>query len=84
MENGLKINDNEIEFNQWSTGEIWSPCITKSFKIKFDEIKVIAISPRLSLDDEMLMITLIDEEKNFRQFSNFEFGKEPIKEFEKN
>jgi len=83
MEKGLKINDNEIEFNKWSTGEIWFPCITKSFKIKFDEIKIIAISPRLALDDEMLMVTLIDKEKKFRQFSNFEFGKEPIKKFEK-
>lgn len=83
MEKGLKINDNEIEFNKWSKGEIWFPCITKSFKINIDEIKIIAISPRLAFDDEMLMITLIDKEKSFRQFSNFEFGKEPIKELEK-
>jgi hypothetical protein len=83
MKKGLMIHGNEIEFNKRSTGDIWFQCITKSFKIKFDDIKLIAISPRLALDDEMLMITLIDEKKNFRQFSNFEFNTEAILEFEK-
>jgi len=83
MEKGLKINGDEIEFNKWDMGDIWFQCITKSFKIKFDKIRIIAISPRLAIDDEMLMITLIDNEKNFRQFSHFEFGKKPMKEFEK-
>jgi len=83
MKKGLKINENEIEFNKWSIGEISYNCITKSFKIKFDEIRIIAISPRLALDDEILIITLIDKRNKFRQFSNFEFDKKPIKEFEK-
>lgn len=83
MEKGLRINGENIEFNKWSVGEIWYPCITKSFKLKFDEIKLVAISPRLAIDDEMLMITIIDKEGNFRQFSCFEFNKEPIKEFER-
>ena len=82
MLKGLKINGDQIEFNKWSIGEISYPCITKSFKLKFEEIKLVAISPRLALDDEILMITLIDKEGKFRQFSCFEFGKEPIKEFE--
>ena len=82
MEKGLKINGEQIEFNKWAFGDIWYPCITKSFKIKFDEIKLIAISPRLALDDEMLLITIIDKEGKFYQFSCFEFGKDPIKEFE--
>ncbi|MCH2193580.1 hypothetical protein [Kordia sp.] len=83
MEKGLKINGEEIEFNKWSIGEITYPCITKSFKLKFDEIRLIALSPRLAMDDEILMITIIDTKGKFRQFSCYEFGKEPIKKFEK-
>lgn len=83
MRKGLKIDGNEIEFNEWSIGEIWYPCITNSFKIKFDEIKLVAISPRMALDDEILLVTIIDANKQFKQFSSFEFGKEPIKKFEK-
>lgn len=76
MDKGLKINGDLLEFNKWAIGDIWSTCITPSFKVKFDDIKIIAISPRIALDDEMLLVSLIDKEKNFRQFSHFEFEKE--------
>jgi len=82
MEKGLKIIGDQIEFKKWSTGDIWFPCITKSFKIRFDDIKIVAISPRLALDNEMLLVTLIDKEKNFSQFSNFEFEGEAYEIFE--
>lgn len=82
MNKGLRINGNEIDFEKWSTGGIAYPCVTKSFKLKFDDIKLIAISPRLAMDDEILMITIIDKDEKFKQFSCFEFDKEPIKEFE--
>jgi len=83
MNKGLVVKGKEIKFEKWGAGEIWYPCITKSFKIKFEDIKIVAISPRLALDDEMMIVTLIDKEENFYQFSSFEFGKESIKDFEK-
>ncbi|MEM1357065.1 MAG: hypothetical protein AAGF89_02650, partial [Bacteroidota bacterium] len=83
MDRGLRIDGDVVVFNEWPEGEIWWSGITDSFRIKIDDIRVVAISPRLSLDDEILIVTLINKEKEFKQFSSFEFGKEPIKEFEK-
>lgn len=83
MNKGLNIKGNEIEFNKYSIGEIKFLFITKSFRIRFEEIKIVTISPRLSMDDEILIISLIDKKGKFRQFSNYEFGKESITEFEK-
>ncbi len=79
---GLYIHGNEVVFNKWSPGDIAFNCITNSFRIQFKEIKAIVISPRFALDDEILIITLIDKNKKFRQFSNYEFDKKAIKELE--
>ncbi|MFT5261974.1 MAG: hypothetical protein ACI8YQ_000703 [Polaribacter sp.] len=83
MRKGLIVNGEEIEFKKRSIGGIWFPCITESFSINFEEIKLVAISPRLALDNEMLIVTLINIEQNFHQFSCFEFDKESIKKFER-
>lgn len=83
MNKGLNIHGDEIEFNSWSVGDIHSTCLTKSFKIKFQDIKLIGISPRLSIDDEILLITIIDKESKLKQFSSYEFEKEYIKLFER-
>lgn len=79
---GLHIIGEDILFNKWSVGDIPYDCITKSFQIKLQDIRAIAISPRFSFDDEILIITLIDKEKNFYQFSSYEFQKPAIKELE--
>ena len=82
MKENLYINNNEIIFKRRKVGEISSSCITKSFRIKFEDIQVVFISPRLALDDEVLMITIVDRYKKFHQFSCWEFGTDAIIQFE--
>lgn len=83
MNKGLFVNGEKIEFRRYSIGEISYTCITKSFKINFDDVKLVVVSPRLALDDEMLMITLIDKDLNFYQFSSNELLKASMFVFEK-
>ena len=73
MTKGLKIKGETIKFGKRSIGEIWYPCITKAFTIKYENVKMVVISPRLAIDDEMMIVTLIDAKKKFHQFSQFEF-----------
>jgi len=80
---GLTITDSEILFKEYLIGEIWFDCRTSSFKIPISEIKVIAISPRLAMDEEIFIISMIDKDQNFYEFSSWECQKESFKQFEK-
>lgn len=81
-EKGLTVTESQILFKEYPTGEIWFDCITSSFEILISEIKVVAISPRLALDEEIFMISLIDKDQNFYEFSSWECQKESFKQFE--
>lgn len=83
MAEGLEIIGDKVKFTKWGFGQIYYSCITRSFEIKIQDIKIIAISPRLALDEEMLMISLIDKKGKLYKFSNFEFGKDSMKEIER-
>ncbi len=82
MKKNLHITNDEVIFKRRKVGEISLPCITKSFRIKFEDIQVVFISPRLALDDEVLMITIVDKHKKFHKFSNWEFGSDAITQLE--
>ncbi|NOQ73054.1 MAG: hypothetical protein GQ574_13680 [Crocinitomix sp.] len=82
MSKNLHITNDEITFSGTKVGEISASLITKSFKIKFDKIHLVVISPRLAFDDEALIVTIIDRNKNFHQFSCQEFGGDEMMQFE--
>lgn len=82
MGKGLEINGDSIEFVSRKLGEINYPSMTKSFSIKIDDVKVISISPRLALDDEILIVSLLNSDGEIFQFSNNEFRTDSMNKFE--
>ncbi len=61
MTSGIQITESELEFHEFPAKEIGLAKFCKSFKIQLDEIKSIAISPRLALDDQSIFILIIDK-----------------------
>ena len=62
MEPGIYITEIEIEFVAFPQHEIGLAKYCKSFKLKLDDIHLIAISPRLAIDDETLFVLIRSEE----------------------
>ena len=82
MNKGLLVTDKEIVFGKRQLQEIPYSCITESFKVNIEDVRLIVLSPRLAMDDEDMIITLIDKHRNFHQFSSYEFREEGVKELE--
>lgn len=61
MQKGILIRENQFLFNEFSTKEIGFAKYCKSFSLKLDDIKLIAISPRILLDDESIFVILVDK-----------------------
>ena len=59
-EPGIIISEIELIFKEFPSEKIGKALYCKSFKIPLKDIKYIAISPRMALDDEMLFILIID------------------------
>ncbi len=57
---GIQITDTELIFNAFPSREIGLALYCKSFKVYLKDIKFIAISPRLALDDETIFILIVD------------------------
>lgn len=66
LKSGIHITDTELIFKAFSSKEIGLAMYCKSFKVLLKDIKFIAISPRLALDDEALFILIINS--NFRTY----------------
>ena len=62
MKSGIEITDTALNFTEFPTKETGIAKYCKSFTIKLDEIKLIGISPRLALDDEIIFILIVDKE----------------------
>ena len=60
MKPGIHIIQNELEFVQFPRHEIGWLTFCRSFKIKLDAIALIAVSPRMALDNETLFLLIID------------------------
>lgn len=60
MSDYLQIKNGIIDFQAIPVEKIGMAAFCESFQIKTEEVKIIAISPRLMLDDESLFVTLID------------------------
>jgi hypothetical protein len=82
MTKNLQLTNDAIIYKRRKVGQMYLPAITKSFKIKFDAIQIIAISPRLAFDDEMLMVTIIDRNRKFYKFSSREFCGDALTQIE--
>lgn len=61
---GIHITDSELIFTAFPSKEIGLAMYCKSFKILLKDIKYIAVSPRMALDDEVLFILIIG--KNYK------------------
>ena len=57
---GLTVEGKWLIFHEFPANEIGLARHCNSFKIKLEDIKLIAISPRLTLDDEELFILIIN------------------------
>lgn len=55
----IHITTTELTFEAFPSKEIGLAIYCKSFKIPLEDIKYIAISPRLALDDDVLFILII-------------------------
>lgn len=64
MKPGIEITKTELIFNEFSSKETGIAKHCKSFKLKLNDTLLIALSPRLMLDDEAIFIILIDKSKN--------------------
>lgn len=82
MNKGLLVTEKEIVFGKRQLKEIPYSCITDSFKVNIEDVRLIVLSPRLAMDEEVIIITLIDKHRNFHQFSSYEFKEEGVKELE--
>jgi len=78
---GIHITNTELIFTAFPSKEIGLAMYCKSFNIDVKNIQLIAISPRLALDDEALFILIIDKffkihkipyAYNLTKFLNFE------------
>ncbi|WP_299443770.1 hypothetical protein [uncultured Aquimarina sp.] len=83
MISGIHITASELEFHEFSAKEIGLAKYCKSFKIKLDEIKSIAISPRLALDDESIFILVINKSNKIYPIPDHVMGTQGLKDFEK-
>ncbi|WP_299106103.1 hypothetical protein [uncultured Tenacibaculum sp.] len=83
MDSGIKLTTTELIFTEFSTKEIGSAMFCKSFKIKLENIKLIGLSPRLALDDEVFFILIIDLLGNIYPIPDSVLGTEGCNQFEK-
>lgn len=65
MTDYLHIENGMISFTAVPVEKIGIAAYCESFQIKIEEVKIIAISPRLKIDDEFFLITLINARGQF-------------------
>ncbi|MFD2566730.1 hypothetical protein [Pseudotenacibaculum haliotis] len=58
---GIHIHNEELEFIAFPKKQLGIALWCKSFKVKLSDVQLIAISPRLVLDDESLFILIVDK-----------------------
>ncbi|MGY6647583.1 hypothetical protein [Wenyingzhuangia sp. IMCC45574] len=60
MESGIQITKTKLIFTKFQSKETGLAMQCKSFEIELSEVKFIALSPRLILDDESIFILIVD------------------------
>ena len=64
MQPGLHIKDTQIIFTEYLKEEIGSTKYCGSFRLNINDGRLIALSPRLLVDDETLFVLIVDESDN--------------------
>ena len=82
MKKGLTIENDELVYFKRSIKEVGFDAHTKKFRVRIKDIKIIALSPRMNFDDEIILVTLIDNNLNYYCFSYFEFGSPALDKLE--
>ncbi|MFS4466178.1 hypothetical protein [Maribacter sp. 2210JD10-5] len=83
MKPGIKITDTELIFTEFASKETGIVKYCKSFNLKLNEIKLIGISPRLALDDEIVFILVIDNEDQIFPIPDNVIGTKGLENLEK-
>ena len=83
MKSGIHINGKELKFIKFPLEEIGAARFCKSFKLNLEDIRFVAISPRLIIDDEGLFILIVDSTGKIYPMPQQVLGSVGIKEFEK-
>lgn len=82
MKPGIYIKENELEFVEYPSNEIGAARYCKSFKLKLNDIKFIALSPRLVVDDESLFLLIADAKGKIFPLPQYILGSDGLKKFE--
>ncbi|MGD1848624.1 MAG: hypothetical protein ACFB10_24805 [Salibacteraceae bacterium] len=62
MKPGIQIKNGKFKFQEFPENEIGLAKYCNSFQLELNDIRMIAISPRLAVDDETLFILVIDKD----------------------
>lgn len=83
-ETGLQISkEGVVEYVERPLAVTGSVRRTRGFRMHIDDIRIIAVSPILLLDDEALIITLVDKHERLGHFSSLELETEAVDTLEK-
>lgn len=83
MNYGIEITETELKFTSYPSKEIGLAISSKSFTLNLNAIQLIAISPRLALDDETIFILIIDTQNKIYPLPDAVIGTDGLKSFEK-
>lgn len=83
MAPGIRITDTELIFTEFPSKEIGLSRFCASFNINLDDIRLIGISPRFSLDEESIFILIIDKSNKLYPMPEKLIGSKCLIEFEK-
>ena len=61
MEPGIKITEYELIFTEFPSKEVGLAVFCKSFRLSLKNIKFIALSPRLALDNETMFLLFVNQ-----------------------
>ena len=82
MTPGIEITDTELTFTEFPSKDIGLAKYCKSFNLSLNEIELIGISPRLSMDDESIFILVIDKSKVIHLIPDLVLGTKGFEKFE--
>lgn len=80
---GIEITNTELKFREYSSKKVGLAKFCKSFTLNLNDIKLIGISPRLTIDDESIFILVIDQSENIYPIPDCVIGTEGLESFEK-
>ncbi|ARN77679.1 hypothetical protein BST97_06525 [Nonlabens spongiae] len=84
MKSGIEITESKLVFTAFPSKITGLGKFCKSFDCLLDDIKFIALSPRLVLDDECLFILIVDWSKNIYILNDHVLKTEGLSDLESN